>query len=51
MDAMSKLTVGTRDVGEKRDRMYYSDPETKPAWLSDKKGEYCDEIVLHVYSP
>ncbi|XP_048752927.1 piwi-like protein 1 isoform X2 [Ostrea edulis] len=38
VDAMSKLTVGTRDVGEKRDRMYYSDPETKPAWLSDKKG-------------
>lgn len=38
VDALSKMSIGTRDAGERRDRLYYSDPECKPAWLSDKRG-------------
>ncbi|XP_061189699.1 piwi-like protein 1 isoform X2 [Saccostrea echinata] len=37
-EALAKMSIGTRDAGERRDRMYYSDPECKPAWLTDKRG-------------
>lgn len=49
-DALSKMSIGTKDAGERRDRLFYSDPECKPAWLSDKRGTASSHLlkaVLH----
>nr|XP_022341463.1 piwi-like protein 1 isoform X1 [Crassostrea virginica]XP_022341464.1 piwi-like protein 1 isoform X1 [Crassostrea virginica]XP_022341465.1 piwi-like protein 1 isoform X1 [Crassostrea virginica] len=37
-DELSKMSIGTRDAGQRRDRSYYTDPECKPAWVTDKRG-------------
>lgn len=44
-DALSKMSIGTKDAGERRDRLFYSDPECKPAWLSDKRGNASSHLL------
>lgn len=39
VDVFFKMFIGIKDVGERRDRLFYSDLECKLVWLLDKRGK------------
>lgn len=43
-DELAKMSIGTGDAGQVKRRPRYTDPETKPAWITDKRGKLLYQI-------